>query len=264
MSNGLDTSLFDTIKNLDQMGFDNNDNLNTLDNNLGIFKKYTTASLSGNSTVFNDTTGKQNRYFKKTGDTCINTNGTSVNRNILVDNMNFVKTGSSIGLLPSAMNDINKVDFSSNKQHTNCVPVTIITDATENTDTDYVSIEDYRDIDCSAFPKNCKPVINKNTNDFNNPIICEKCASNISTPVPTSDETILPFPSSSEGFTSYHKCKYCDNSIHKNILSDYSIFDNNNRNSTSQKKHPAVTIYITTISILGLFILYKMLYVKHT
>jgi hypothetical protein len=253
------------------MGFDNNDNLKSMDKNLGIFKEYTDASLSGNSNVFNDSVGKHNRYFATTGDMCMNPSGDSVNRNILIDNMNFVKTGSTTGLLPSAMNDINKVEFddtTNDNTNKNCVSVTIVTDSTGNTDTANVSMEDYEDIDCTAFPKNCKPRINKRTRDFIYPIACEKCINKTITDPssdPTSEPTDTPFPSGLESFVPSNKCKYCDNSIHKNnrssSTSDFSVFDN--YNSEKHKKDPAVTVYITSISILGLYLLYKMLYVKH-
>ena len=260
MSTPTSSTLFDSIKNLDQMGFDTSGNFTSVKKNLDIFNQYTNASLYGNSSVLSNPIGK--RTFMQTADTCTNIDGKKVNRNVLIDNMRFVQTGStSPGLIPSAIDDINQIDTDFNKNaNENCVPVTIVTDTSGNTTSGYVSVEDYQHIDCTAFPKNCKPLRQTNTITGGNGIslsstICEECSNIIPiTPTNTTEAT--------ESFGPYHKCMYCDNAINSNSStaeSDFNVFDTHNSNI--QNKDPVVSIYIASVSIIGLYILYKMLYV---
>ncbi len=192
------TYLFSNIKTPEQMGISSNPDpniLNNFDNNISILNEYNNAMTKGSSSVFVNNPNKQplgNRYFQKTNSTCSynppskdNSSSTTTNtiqnvtRNILIDNMKYLKDGkgnidtTNTGLLYSAAGSlqdvvfVNNNDFEELSNSNTCVEVTIETDANGTTDTGYISIGDYKKADCTAFPKKCKKYTGKNK--------CEPC-----------------------------------------------------------------------------------------
>ena len=185
-------TLESNIKTPDQMGIgqDLDPNiLKNLNNNLSIFNEYNNALIKGSSVVFNNNPNGQplgERYFMDSGFRCrpVKTTDRQLNpilspgdptpptvaRNILIDNMKYLKNGngaidvSNTGLLYSAAGSLQDIKFTGLTSNSdNCVEVTINTDANGGTDTKYISVDDYNDLDFTAFPNFCK-VYNGNKN----------------------------------------------------------------------------------------------------
>ena len=184
---------YTTIKTPEQMNISSSGEDGTIDKNLKSIQDYNNALYSGNTKAFvNDTKGQPSgsRYFTPAYDTCLNTDGTAiVDRYYPIDDMLYGKNDKgqinydNKGVLYSSQSTINKigsVNLKDNSTNKNCVQVTMVTNQNGSVDTQYVSMDDYKNMDCSAFQNNCKKYYGMTS--------CEPC--NTETTVPTS----TPFP----------------------------------------------------------------------
>ena len=339
--------------------------LNNLDKNLSTLSEYNNALTTGSSVVFNNNPNSQplgERYFMDSGFRCnpVTTTDRQLNpisrpgeptqytvpRNILIDNMKYLKNGDgaintkNTGLLYSAAGSLQDIKFNElTSNSNNCVEVTINTDANGGTETNYISVDDYKDLDFTAFPNKCKTYngnkqceTNLETNtsipssliqklivgaavDVNYMSLGDKYPGKISNVnadgtfniaydngttednVILSNITIKPPSNTSgqlitedslnalasslfkQGFQNQHECKNCgkfhSQKNNSGVLSDdeYTSPNPYNQNDDSIKYakmnetieiYPSIisTYYFSAISIIGLYILYNLLYKK--
>ena len=179
------STLVSNIKSPDQFGIGSELDpkiLNNLNKNLSTLSEYNNALTKGSSSVFNNNPNNQplgERYFIKTDFMCnpVTTTDPQLNpislpgeptrktvpRNILIDNMKYLKNGDgaintgNTGLLYSAAGSLQDIEFKGlTSNSNNCVKVTINTDANGGIDTNYISVDDYINLDFTAFPNKCK------------------------------------------------------------------------------------------------------------
>lgn len=139
-----------------------------LKNTINLTGEYKKALLGGDTHLFdNYEKPLGTRYFIKRDEKKKNEDGSEVDTYYVVDNMKYGKTNGAIdmskrGLLESALSNIQSVDPSASVREgfgpddTTFVEITIEVDGTGKTETKEVSIRDYKNLDCTAFPDSCK------------------------------------------------------------------------------------------------------------
>jgi hypothetical protein len=167
------------IKTPGQIGISDGASFAAIDQSIAGLDKYYKDLTSGNSEIYNiaNLVSNQplgNRYFLSTNEKCIRKDGSTVDRYIPIDNMNFKRnsdgsldTGnySLVNSAQGALNSVNTdelIDIAKNGYNINsdkniCVPVTMYTDVTRrNTDTKYVTKSDCEKLDATSFSNNVK------------------------------------------------------------------------------------------------------------
>jgi len=262
---------YTTIKTPEQMNISSSGEDGTIDKNLKSIQDYNNALYSGNTKAFvNDTKGQPSgsRYFTPAYDTCLNTDGTAiVDRYYPIDDMLYGKNDKgqinydNKGLLYSSQSTINKigsVNLKDNSTNKNCVQVTMVTNQNGSVDTQYVSMDDYKNMDCSAFQNNCKKYYGMSS--------CEPC--NTETTVPTS----TPFPTNFNFANSVNNNQFIP-------VTHYEVL--NTKNTPQVTNQPQIVkkenftdiyninddetdklfnlIYIGSLSIVGVYVLYNIM-----
>jgi hypothetical protein len=262
---------YTTIKTPEQMNISSSGEDGTIDKNLKSIQDYNNALYSGNTKAFvNDTKGQPSgsRYFTPAYDTCLNTDGTAiVDRYYPIDDMLYGKNDKgqinydNKGVLYSSQSTINKigsVNLKDNSTNKNCVQVTMVTNQNGSVDTQYVSIDDYKNMDCSAFQNNCKKYYGMSS--------CEPC--NTETTVPTS----TPFPTNFNFANSVNNNQFIP-------VTHYEVL--NTKNTPQVTNQPQIVkkenftdiyninddetdkllnlIYIGSLSIVGVYVLYNIM-----
>lgn len=205
------------------------------------------------------------------------------NEDIIIDNMKCGKTNGSIdlnkcGYLPSNIEIIRNVEgFDTNS--TKFVDVNIITDTKNTVTKKTIPLSEFKKLDCNVFPDNCKryskmidgdcypcDIIEKKNPKKNNMELANMEDIEI-------DEDALEKAQMSalgiDGFQNFydryqqplHRFRKIDNSeIHndKIIIEKAFIFENNEQELIIEK-NLTTALYLSGISVLGLYLLFKIL-----
>ena len=250
------------------------------------------------TTVTNNNQPLGGRSFVPSGSKC-NYNGQHVDKTYVVDTMNYYQNSdksfdtTNTGMLSSSFGALQNINTNANLKMlgpsaNNCVQVTIQKDGTSgNNITNYVSKEEYDRMNCTLFPrdtsgkfcktyngnKDCSPCIQKTNTNIH-----------IDSSVETFDQRTFAqrsllttkfghghehghYPNNLHGSTGgyghypFYRTEYIYNIGHYNGI-DYEVVDDD---TIRRKKELLVDndyitqFYLGSITVLGLFILYKML-----
>jgi len=239
--------------------------------------KYYNTLYNGKTTATTITNNDQplgGRSFVPSGSKC-NYNGQQVDKNYVVDTMNYYQNSdksfdtTNTGMLSSSFGALQNINTNTNLKMlgpsaNNCVQVTIQKDGTPgNNITNYVSKEEYDRMNCTLFPRDASGNFCKTYNGNKG---CSSCPQKINTN-PTIDSSVEAFtvqeynnlqsfyvPDNNQPEYIYNKGNY--NGI------DYEVVDDD---TIRRKKELCVDddfitqFYLGSITVLGLFILYKIM-----
>jgi hypothetical protein len=138
-------------------------------NDMTYFNELYKANLSGNSALFSNE-GKPlgTRYFVESKKKLTDNEGNDVDTYYLIDNMKYGKDDqgridmTKYGLLDSVKSTIDSIDPDSiskegfSNDNFTPVEITVIVDGSGNTETKSITLADYKKQDCTAFQDNCK------------------------------------------------------------------------------------------------------------
>lgn len=294
----LNYSPSDFIKAPNQMNIQSIIDVNGVNIDADAMKKYYDTLYSGKNTAMTVTNNDQpsgGRSFAPSGSKC-NYNGQQVDKSYVVDTMNYYQNSdksfdtTNTGMLSSSFGALQNINTNTNLKMlgptaNNCVQVTIQKDGTSgNNITNYVSKEEYDRMNCTLFPRDASGNFCKTYNGNKD---CSPCIQKTNTN-PHIDPSVEAFghgddhghghghmhgndrgryhnnlhdTTSGYGYYPFYRAEYIYNIGHYNGI-DYEVVDDD---TIRRKKELLVDndyitqFYLGSITVLGLFILYKML-----
>jgi len=269
----LNYSPSDFIKAPNQMNIQSIVDVNTVNIDADAMDKYYNTLYSGIDTATTITNNGQplgGRSFVPTGSKC-NHNGQQVDKTYVVDTMNYYQNPdksfdtTNIGMLSSSYGALQNINTNTKlnmlgPSANNCVQVTIQKDGTSgNNITNYVSKEEYDRMNCTMFPRDASGNFCKTYNGNKG---CSSCPQKANTN-PTIDHSVESF--SGQVYPFYVSNNFQPEYIYNRGLYngiDYEIIDDDNIRSKKEliADNDFITqFYLGSITVLGLFIFYKML-----
>jgi hypothetical protein len=291
VSNLLDYSPINLIKVPNKMNIQSVTDISGVDNNVAAMNQYYNTLYNGKntaSTITNNNEPLGERKFLPTGTKC-NFNNSQVDKTYILDSMNYYKNAdgsfdtTNTGLLHSAFGALQNINTDTNvtipgPQYDNCVEVTIQKDGnTGNTIKNYISKAEYDNLSCTVFPKDISGNFCKTFTG--NPNKCSPCKQTVNTN-PLIDSSVESFHgggghhmhnnyynNSGYGFgnyNGYNELQYMYNrGLYNGVV--YEVIDDD----TIRKRKEMVInndfitqFYLGSITVLGLFILYKLMQKK--
>lgn len=302
VSNLLDSSPINLIKDPKKMNIQSIKDISGANIDATIMNQYYNTLYNGKNsanTITNNNEPLGERKFIPTGTKC-NFNNSQVDKTYILDSMNYYKNqdGSydttNTGLLHSAFGALQNIVTDTNltlpgSHADNCVEVTIQKDGSPgNTIKNYISKMEYDNLHCTVFPKDsngnyCKTYSGNTSN-------CSPCKQKENTN-PLIDSSIESFHGDSHhsgghsggehhgsshhmhnnyynsggyGYNGYNELQYMYNrGLYNGVV--YEVIDDDTirkRKEISINNDFITQFYLGSITVLGLFILYKLMQKK--
>lgn len=270
------------IKPAKQMGILSITDVSGVNIDANAMNQYYNTLFNGKNTATTITNNDQplgERIFVPTGTKC-NYNNKSVDKTYILDTMNYYKNAddsfdtTNTGLLYSAFGALQNINTDENlpipgQTSNECVEVTIQKDGTPgNTITNYISKDEYDNLNCIIFPKNSSGIICKKYTGKNE---CDPCNQSVDKN-PVIDSSVETFCNGKHG--EFYKNQLDGNArnfghkehdyIYNPVIYNSIIYEIVDDDTIQKKKELVITnnvithFYLCSITILGLFILYKL------